>query len=242
MFIKSVNETLSDGGKVLIPIPAVGRAQELMMVIDKYMKLGQMTEAPVFMEGMIQEATAIHEAHPEYLERTLRQKILETDDNPFDSEYFTNIEHADGRDEPLREDSPCIIIATSGMLEGGPVLEYFRNLAPDQRNKILFVSYQVNGTLGRRVMDGARQVSILGKEGKVEVVTINCTTEKLEGFSGHSDYNQLMSYVHRLRPKLRRVLVNHGEKRKSENLSTSIRRMYRVTTHYPQVQEAIKLF
>ena len=128
------------------------------------------------------------------------------------------------------------------MLEGGPVLEYFRNLAPEKRNKILFVSYQVNGTLGRRVMDGARQVSILGKEGKIEVVSINCTTEKLEGFSGHSDYNQLMSYVHRLRPKLRRVLVNHGERRKSENLSTSIRRMYRVTTHYPQVQEAIKLF
>ncbi len=241
-FIKSVNETLSGGGKVLIPIPAVGRAQELMMVIDKYMKSGQMTESPVFMEGMIQEATAIHEAHPEYLERTLRQKILETDDNPFDSEYFTNIEHADGRDEPLREDSPCIIIATSGMLEGGPVLEYFRNLAPEKRNKILFVSYQVNGTLGRRVMDGVRQVSILGKEGKVEVVSINCATEKLEGFSGHSDYNQLMSYVHRLRPKLRRVLVNHGERRKSENLSSSIRRMYRVTTHYPQVQEAIKLF
>ena len=241
-FIKSVNETLSQGGKVLIPIPAVGRAQELMMVIDKYMKSGQMTESSVFMEGMIQEATAIHEAHPEYLERTLRQKILETDDNPFDSEYFTNIEHADGREEPLREDSPCIIIATSGMLEGGPVLEYFRNLAPDKKNKILFVSYQVNGTLGRRVMDGARQVSILGKEGKVEVVSINCATEKLEGFSGHSDYNQLMSYVHRLRPKLRRVLVNHGERRKSENLSASIRRMYRVTTHYPQVQEAIKLF
>ena len=241
-FINSVNKTLSEGGKVLIPIPAVGRAQELMMVIDKYMKSGKLTESSVFMEGMIQEATAIHEAHPEYLERTLRQKILETDDNPFDSEYFTNIEHADGRDEPLREDSPCIIIATSGMLEGGPVLEYFRNLAPDKKNKILFVSYQVNGTLGRRVMDGARQVSILGKEGKVEVVSINCATEKLEGFSGHSDYNQLMSYVHRLRPKLRRVLVNHGERRKSENLSASIRRMYRVTTHYPQVQEAIKLF
>ena len=241
-FIKSVNETLKGGGKVLIPIPAVGRAQELMMVIDKYMKSGQLTESPVFMEGMIQEATAIHEAHPEYLERSLKQKILETDDNPFDSEYFTNIEHADGRDEPLREDSPCIVIATSGMLEGGPVLEYFRNFAPEKRNKILFVSYQVNGTLGRRVMDGARQVTIMGKEGKVEVVTINCGTEKLEGFSGHSDYNQLMSYVQRLRPKLRRVLVNHGERRKSQNLSSSINRMFRVTTHYPQVQEAIRLF
>ena len=241
-FIKSVNEILKDGGKVLIPIPAVGRAQELMMVIDKYMKSGQLTESPVFMEGMIQEATAIHEAHPEYLERSLKQKILETDDNPFDSEYFTNIEHADGRDEPLREDSPCIVIATSGMLEGGPVLEYFRNFAPNPKNKILFVSYQVNGTLGRRVMDGARQVTIMGREGKVEVVTINAGTEKLEGFSGHSDYNQLMSYVQRLRPKLRRVLVNHGERRKSQNLSSAINRMYRVTTHYPQVQEAIKLF
>ena len=241
-FIKSVNEILKSGGKVLIPIPAVGRAQELMMVIDKYMKSGQLTESPVFMEGMIQEATAIHEAHPEYLERSLKQKILETDDNPFDSEYFTNIEHADGRDEPLREDSPCIVIATSGMLEGGPVLEYFRNFAPNPKNKILFVSYQVNGTLGRRVMDGVRQVTIMGRDGKVEVVTINAGTEKLEGFSGHSDYNQLMSYVQRLRPKLRRVLVNHGERRKSQNLSSAINRMYRVTTHYPQVQEAIKLF
>ena len=241
-FIASVNSVLKEGGKVLIPIPAVGRAQELMMVIDQYMKSGQLTEAPVFMEGMIQEATAIHEAYPEYLARELRQKILETDDNPFDSEYFTNIEHSDAREEPLREESPCIIIATSGMLEGGPVIEYLRNVAPDKKNKILFVSYQVNGTLGRRVMDGARQVSLIGKNGKVEVVSINCGIERLEGFSGHSDYNQLMSFVQRLRPKLRRVLVNHGERRKSENLSMSIRRMYRVSTHYPQIQEAIKLF
>ena len=241
-FIASVNSVLKEGGKVLIPIPAVGRAQELMMVIDQYMKSGQLTEAPVFMEGMIQEATAIHEAYPEYLARELRQKILETDDNPFDSEYFTNIEHPDAREEPLREESPCIIIATSGMLEGGPVIEYLRNIAPHKKNKILFVSYQVNGTLGRRVMDGARQVSIMAKNGKIEVVSINCGIERLEGFSGHSDYNQLMSFVQRLRPKLRRVLVNHGERRKSENLSMSIRRMYRISTHYPQIQEAIKLF
>ena len=241
-FVNIVNSTLKENGKVLIPIPAVGRAQEIMLVIDHYMKSGEMVEAPVFMEGMISEATSIHEAYPEYLARDLKQRILETDDNPFDSEYFTNIEHADAREEPLREDSPCIIIATSGMLEGGPVLEYFRHIAPIKKNKILFVSYQVNGTLGRRVLDGSKQVSLLGKEGKVEVVTINCDMERLDGFSGHSDYNQLMSFVHKLRPKLRRVLVNHGERRKSENLATSIRRMYRLPAHYPQIQEAIKLF
>ena len=241
-FINAVNNTLADGGKVLIPIPAVGRAQEIMMVIDHYMKSGEMVEAPVFTEGMISEASAIHEAYPEYLARELKQKILETDDNPFDSEYFTNVEHQDAREEPLREGSPCIILATSGMLEGGPVLEYFKNIAPDKNNKILFVSYQVNGTMGRRVLDGARQVSMLGREGKVEVVNINCGIEKLDGFSGHSDYNQLISFVQRLRPKLRRVLVNHGERRKSENLSMTIRRMFRIASHYPQVQEAIKLF
>ena len=241
-FINAVNNTLADGGKVLIPIPAVGRAQEIMMVIDHYMKSGEMVEAPVFTEGMISEASAIHESYPEYLARELKQKILETDDNPFDSEYFTNIEHADAREEPMRENSPCIILATSGMLEGGPVLEYFKNIAPDSKNKVLFVSYQVNGTMGRRVLDGSKQVSMLGKEGKIEVVSVGCGVEKLDGFSGHSDYNQLMSFVQRLRPKLRRVLVNHGERSKSENLAMNIRRMHKLPAHYPQVQEAIKLF
>ena len=241
-FINAVNNTLADGGKVLIPIPAVGRAQEIMMVIDHYMKSGEMVEAPVFTEGMISEASAIHESYPEYLARELKQKILETDDNPFDSEYFTNIEHADSREEPMRENSPCIILATSGMLEGGPVLEYFKNIAPDKKNKVLFVSYQVNGTMGRRVLDGSKQCSMLGKEGNVEVVSVNCGVEKLDGFSGHSDYNQLMSFVQRLRPKLRRVLVNHGERSKSENLAMNIRRTYKLAAHYPQIQEAIKLF
>ena len=241
-FINAINNTLTDEGKILIPIPAVGRAQEIMMVIDHYMKSGEMVEASVFTEGMISEASSIHEAYPEYLARELRQKILETDDNPFDSEYFTNVEHPDAREEPLRDGSPCIILATSGMLEGGPVLEYLKNIAPDKKNKILFVSYQVNGTLGRRVLDGSKQVSLMGTEGKVQVVNINCGIEKLDGFSGHSDYNQLISFVHKLRPKLRRVLVNHGERRKSENLSMSIRRMFRVASHYPQIQEAIKLF
>ncbi len=241
-FINVVNRTLANGGKVLIPIPAVGRAQEIMMVVDHYMKAGQMVEAPVFTEGMISEASAIHEAYPEYLAKELRQKILETDDNPFDSEYFTNIDHSDSRGEAIREDSPGIILATSGMLEGGPVLEYFKNIAPHEQNTILFVSYQVNGTMGRRVLDGAKQVSMLEKGGKVRAVTVNANIEKLDGFSGHSDYNQLMSFIQKMRPKLRRVLVNHGERRKSESLVLNIRRMYKIPTHNPQVQEAVKLF
>ena len=85
------------------------------------------------------------------------------------------------------------------------------------------------------------QVSVVGKDGKIEVININCATERLDGFSGHSDYNQLMSYIHRLRPKLRRVIVNHGERRKCENLASSVHRMFRIATTCPQVQEGIRL-
>ncbi|MFN4336556.1 MAG: beta-CASP ribonuclease aCPSF1 [Candidatus Nitrosocaldus sp.] len=240
-FVNSVNKVLIEGGKVLIPVPAVGRAQEILMVIDHHMKAGNMVEAPVFIEGMISEASAIHVAHPEYLTRELRQRILEVDDNPFTSEYFTTVEHSSQREEALRE-GPTIIMATSGMLEGGPVIEYFKSIAKDPRNKILFVSYQVNGTLGRRVLDGSRQVSLMGRDGKIEVIDIMAQVEKIEGFSGHSDYNQLMAYVNKLKPKLRRVIVNHGERRKVENLASSIYRIFKVPAAAPMVREAIRLY
>ncbi|MFQ5920564.1 MAG: beta-CASP ribonuclease aCPSF1, partial [Nitrososphaerales archaeon] len=239
-FVNTINRTLSEGGKVLMPVPAVGRAQEILMVIDSYMKAGKLIEAPVFIEGMISEASAMHVAHPEYLSRELRNRILGSDDNPFTSEYFTMVEHADSRAEALR-DEPAIIMATSGMLEGGPVIEYFKTIAPNPKNKMLFVSYQVNGTLGRRVLDGSRQVSIMGRAGKIEVVQINCEVEKIEGFSGHSDYNQLISYINKLRPKLRRVIVNHGERRKVENVASAVGRIFRLPTMRPTVQEAIRL-
>ncbi len=238
--VGTVNKTLTEGGKVLIPVPAVGRAQEIMLVLDQYMRSGSLMESPIFMEGMISEATAIHTSYPDYLERSLRAKILDTDDNPFMSEYFTNVEHTSNREEALRE-GPAIIMATSGMLEGGPVMEYFEHVASSEKGKIVFVSYQIPGTLGRRVLDGAKQVSLSEDGGKIKIIDIKCGVEKVEGFSGHSDYNQLMKYVARLRPKLRQVIVNHGERRKVENVANAISRIFRVPAMSPDVMEAIRL-
>ncbi len=240
-FTNAINKILKEGGKVLIPIPAVGRAQEILLVIDQYMRNKLLVEAPVFIEGMISEATAIHVSYAEYLSRELRNKMLEEGVNPFVSEYFTNIEHASNREEALRE-GPAVIMATSGMLEGGPVLEYFESVAPSEKNKILFVSYQVQGTLGRRVLDGSSQASLMGEDGKIKIVDVRCKVERIEGFSGHSDYNQIIRFVGKLRPKLQQVLVNHGEKRKVENLAYAIQRIYRVPTLHPAVQEAIRLY
>jgi len=240
-FVNSINSVLKGGGKVLIPVPAVGRAQEILLVIDQYMRNKVLVEAPVFTEGMISEATAIHVSYADYLSRELRTKILEEGVNPFKSEYFTEIEHASNREEAYRE-GPAIIMATSGMLEGGPILDYFENIAPSEKNKILFVSYQVQGTLGRRVLDGSSQASLMDQSGKIKIVDIRATVQKVEGFSGHSDYNQIIRFVGKLRPKLQVVLVNHGEKRKTENLAYAIQRIYRVPALHPEVQEAIRVY
>ncbi|HLQ20990.1 MAG TPA: beta-CASP ribonuclease aCPSF1 [Nitrososphaerales archaeon] len=240
-FVNAINGTLKEGGKVLIPIPAVGRAQEILLVIDRYMKNKSLVETPVFIEGMISEATAIHVSYADYLSRELRTMMLDEGTNPFLSEYFTAIEHPSNREEALRE-GPAIIMATSGMLEGGPVLEYFGSIAPNDKNKMLFVSYQVQGTLGRRVLDGSSQASLMGDNGKIKIVDVRCKVQRVEGFSGHSDYNQIIRFIGKLRPKIQQVIVNHGEKRKVENLAYAIQRIYRVPAIHPAVQEAIRLY
>ena len=238
-FTESVNQTLSGGGKVLIPVPAVGRAQEIMLVIDREMREGRLIEAPIFIEGMISEASAIHMAYAHYLGYDVRKSVSQGV-NPFQSEYFTSVNGYGRRDEVLNDENPSIIMATSGMLEGGPSVEYFKEIAPNPLNKIMFVSYQINGTLGRRVIDGRiSEASMLDEKGKLKVIPVRCSTQKIDGFSGHSDFNQILSFVSRVRPK--RVLVNHGEKSKSENVASNVYSRLRIKSLVPDSREIVRL-
>jgi KH/beta-lactamase-domain protein len=238
-FTESINKTLMDGGKVLLPVPAVGRAQEIMLVMAKEMKEGRLIESPIYIEGMISEASAIHMSYAHYLGSDVRKSVSQGI-NPFQSEYFTVISGYGKRDDILNDENPAIVMATSGMLEGGPSVEYFKELAPNPKNKIMFVSYQINGTLGRRVLDGAMsEVSMMEKSGKVKVVPVRCQTQKIDGFSGHSDFNQILNFVSRIRPK--RVLVNHGEKSKSENVASSIYSRLKIRSGVPDNREIVRL-
>jgi KH/beta-lactamase-domain protein len=238
-FTDTINKTLIEGGKVLIPVPAVGRAQEIMLVLDKEMREGRLIECPIYIEGMISEASAIHMSYAHYLGYDVRKSVSQGI-NPFQSEYFTVINGHGKRDEVFSDENAAIIMATSGMLEGGPSVEYFKEIAPSPNNKILFVSYQINGTLGRRVLDGAmNEVSMLDKNGKVKVVPVRCQTQKMDGFSGHSDFNQIMSFVAKIRPK--RVLVNHGERSKSDNVASAIYSRLKIRSGVPDNREMLRL-
>jgi KH/beta-lactamase-domain protein len=238
--VNIINETLDREGKVLIPVPAVGRAQEIMLVIDDYMRRGLLKEAPVFVEGMISEATAIHTAYPEYLAKGVRNSILYEGINPFQSDYFTIVEHPSAREEIVDGDQ-CIILATSGMLEGGPVIDYFKRLAGDKKNTIIFVSYQIEGTMGSRVQKGLADVPIINSNGKMEVMKVEMQVESVSGFSGHSDRRQLTNYIRRLRPKPERIIVLHGEKTKSISIANLFKRKYKLEALVPEVLETIKL-
>ena len=237
---KIVNETAEKGGRVLIPTLAVGRAQEIMLVLNAYMKNKLIKELPIFLEGMISEATAIHTAYPEYLSRDLREQILYKDINPFQSDYFTNVDHPSER-EKIATGAPCIILATSGMMEGGPAIDYFRYMAADEKNTLVFVSYQVEGTLGNRLKNGAREVSLMGRNGKVEALKVNLTVDSVEGFSGHSDRNQLLAFLKRVSPRPSRVIMGHGERRKTDLFAHQVSRMFKLRTVAPDILETLRL-
>ncbi len=238
--VNAINETTNRGGKVLIPVLAVGRAQELIIVVEEYMRKGMLNEVPVFIDGMISEATAIHTTHPEYLANNLREKIFHYGHNPFLADYFVQVDNMNERTD-IVEGDPCIIMATSGMLTGGPSVEYFRLMAPDSRNSVIFVSYQAEGTLGRRVQKGWHEIPMRSRNGRTEIVNVEASLHTIEGFSGHSDRRQLMNFVQKISPKPENILTCHGESTKCTSLASAIHRLYRLETRAPQNLETIRI-
>lgn len=237
--VEVINRTLDRGGKVLIPTFAVGRSQEVMIVLEEAMREGRLRETYIYLDGMIYEATAIHTAYPEYLNAHLRDLIFYHGINPFISENFVRVDSSSKREEVISDPSPCVIIATSGMLNGGPVMEYFRHLAEDERNTIVFVGYQAEGTLGRKIQKGWKEVPF-PVNGRREVVEVKMEVETVDGFSGHSDRRQLMNYIKYLNSKPEKVATVHGDESKCIELASSIYKTYRIETRAPLNLETIR--
>ncbi len=220
---------LKRNGKILIPVFAVGRSQEVMIVLEQLMRKKEIPKVPVYLDGMIWEATAIHTAYPEYLNNKLRVQTFQKGKNPLLSDVFERVDGHEMRQKIIGSSDSCIVLATSGMMVGGPVMEYFKSWADVKKNVIVFVGYQAEGSFGRRVQKGWKEIS-LNVSGNVNNIKLNMDVETVDGFSGHSDRRQLMNFVNNMSPRPDRIIFGHGEESKCLDISSSIHKKFNMKT------------
>lgn len=236
-----VNRTFERGGSVLIPVFAVGRSQEVMLVLEEAVREGLMPKCNVYLDGMIMEATAIHAAYPEYLNKELREKIMVSRENPFLSPIFKRVETSEMRKEICDSTESKVVLATSGMMNGGPVMEYFTSWIDSPQHTLVFVGYQADGTLGRRIQKGATELT-LNERGRSNKYKVKIAVETAEGFSGHSDKRQLLSYIATMQPRPHRILVNHGDGDKTYEFSKLIRSKFGIEAYALRNLETLRLY
>ena len=239
--IDLINDTYDRGGKVLIPAFAVGRSQEIMLVLEEAMRSGAIPSMPIHLDGMIWEATAIHTAYPEYLRDELRDRIFHEDSNPFLAEEFNHIDEGDEERAAIAEGDPAIILSTSGMITGGPIMSWLRHIGPDPDSQLVFVGYQAQGTFGRRIQSGWTEVPVGGdRDGRRDSLTLKLDVATVDGFSGHADRGGLESFVKTMNPRPEKVLCVHGDERSVQDLSSALYHKYKMRTFAPQNLETFR--
>jgi hypothetical protein len=229
-----INRTMDRNGIVLIPSFSVERAQDVMAILAE-----NNFQHPVFIDGMIWDANGIFTAYPEYMSRSIQKKIFNNQD-PFINEIFRRIASPSEREKAWQE-KPSVIISTSGMLIGGPAIEHLKAIAENPNNTLIFVGYQSEGTLGRRIQKGWKEVQMKTENGKPFVLNLQIEVQTVDGMSGHSDRNQLLNFIHRLPKRPDRVISCHGEEQKVVEMARTIHKLFRIETIAPRNLESIRL-
>ncbi|MFA6461885.1 MAG: beta-CASP ribonuclease aCPSF1 [Candidatus Woesearchaeota archaeon] len=237
--VKVIQETFIRGGKVLMPVLGSGRAQEVMIIVERLMREGKIPAAPVYLDGLLKDVTAIHTAYPEFLNRNIRQEIFHTENNPFLSPIFKSVGSQKERKQIMLEEGPCLILATSGMLAGGPSVEYLKGLAEGSKHSLMFSCYQPPGSLGYRIRSGESEL-MMRDEGKSQMLKINLQVHRVE-ITNHSDRKQLMNFVKRCNPQPRKIMVLHGESSRCLDLASSIHKQYKIETTAPRNLEVVRI-
>jgi len=239
-FLEMIRKTIRQGGKVLLPVLGVGRAQEVILIVEEAVRTGKIDKTDIFIDGMVWDINAIHTAYPEFFNPRVSSTIFESGNNPFTSPLLKRVGSQKERQKLIEEHGPCIIIATSGMLAGGPSVFYFEKLADDKRNMIILTSYQGPGTLGRRLQDGER--TIIKREGtRTQTIEVKMDINGVKGFSGHSDQKELVDYIGKLIPKPKRVILVHGEKEGMLEVARQIHKRYRIETNAPRLLDVLRI-
>ncbi|NLG26564.1 MAG: MBL fold metallo-hydrolase [Chloroflexi bacterium] len=224
-----VNETYDRRGKLIIPAFSVGRTQELVYALHRLTVAGGIPHLPIYVDSPLStNATDVFRLHPgDYDDET--REFMQTHRDPFGFAGLRYLRHAEDSKALNTRDEPMVIISASGMCEAGRILHHLKNNIENPRNTVLFVSFQAEHTLGRRILEGQDEVPILGDKYKV-----HARVEHIDGYSAHADRNELLSYIGALGPRrIQAAYVVHGEEPASAALSASMTEIGLRSVHIP---------
>ncbi|NLX77221.1 MAG: MBL fold metallo-hydrolase [Clostridiaceae bacterium] len=237
-FLEIVLDTLDRGGNVVIPSFAVGRTQEIIYEINKTLtlpaeKVVRLLNTPVYIDSPLAiSATEVYRRNLDCYDEEARWYI-ENGDNPLD---FPNLHFSRTADESRAINQitgGCIIISASGMCEAGRIKHHLKHNLWREKSTILFVGYQAEGTLGRRLLDGAKKVNIFGEE-----ISVNARIESIDGYSGHADYVGLINWLKNFRKMPKGIFLVHGEEKALFSLSDRIQEEFDIEPIIPLRDES----
>lgn len=235
IFEKILEKIIYEKKTLIIPAFALERSQEIIFTINKFINQKKIPEVKVFFDSpLAQRISLIYETYPEYLNPRLRNIIAVR--GIFDNENFKIVKDRDDEKEMFLTPSPKIILASSGMLTGGKILTILEKYIEDKQTTLLFVGYQAEGSLGRKILDGAKEILINGKKFSVFAEIIS-----LFSFSAHRDQQGILDWLYPRRFNLRKVFLTHGDHQSKENLRLKIMDNLAIETIIPGSGEEIEI-
>jgi metallo-beta-lactamase family protein len=237
-----VHRTIGRGGRLLVPSFAVGRTQELVATLHDLLERGELPDVPMFVDSpLARVATDVYRKHPECFDAETLRAFTQGDGRGWGAPFgFPRLRYVSSPEESKAlndRTEPCIVIAASGMCEGGRILHHLQVGIGQPRNTVLFVGYQAEGTLGRRIQEGAEVVNIFG-----EPARLRCDVVSLEGFSAHADQQEILDWVGRLDPAPRRIFLVHGDPAPAGILAGMLRERVAAEVSVPAPGEEVALW
>lgn len=229
-----VGRCLGRGGIVLIPAFAVGRSQQIMLVLRRLMRSGALPRVPIHLDSpMAVDATAIYS---KYLNSSNLDEDVFADGREHLFPEEVHLHRATSESKGLNKlHGPRIIVSASGMLTGGRVLHHLARLAPDPKNLVLLAGFQAPGTRGRSLVEGADTLKIHGGH-----VPVRCEVESISGLSGHGDQGELLKWLESA-PLPQRIILVHGEERAMRALEAKIEQRHGIRCELPVIGQTLTL-
>lgn len=235
-FKEILNESINQNGNIIIPAFAVERTQEIIYSLNKLFNSGEVPRVPVYIDSPLAiSATQIFRDNPQCYDEEMR-KLIMSGDNPLDFENLNLVKSVEESKALTKDARGSIIISASGMCTAGRVRFHLQSNLYKPGSNIIFVGFQAQGTLGRRLVDGASQVRIYGED-----IAVNAKIHTLGGFSAHADRDGLLNWLRTNNNPRAKVFIVHGEEESSSQFAQSVIDEFGIPAYVPKWGEIVDL-